>query len=183
MNTGQTMLVIAAFAVLSTITLAINSTLISTVSMGIEMESSLNALSIAQTMLDEILLKDFDENTTNNKRVFTYAGMTVTASLGPDGMSEAVSGLDEAQLARTRFDDVDDYHLYRRRVWNERLGWFTITDSVFYVNELSPDTKVSNPTWHKRILVTVTSPTMPKDLNGNPIPYQLTDLSIYRRYY
>jgi len=186
MNTGQTLLVIAAFALLSTLTLAINSTMITTSTMGLEMEASLNALSVAQTMLDEIMLKDFDENTTNNHRVFTYDGMTSVASLGPDA-GEAISGIDSSRTgnfrSKTRFDDTDDYNRYVRWAWNSRLGWFIVRDSVTYVNELNPDNVSATRTWHKRITVIVSNFSMPKDLDGNVLPYSLQGLAIYRKYY
>ncbi len=186
MQTGQTMLVIAAFALLSTLTLAINATMITTATMGLEMEASLNALSVAQSMLDEILMKDFDEKTTNNHRVFTYDGMTAVSALGPD-LGEAISGVDSSRTGDfqsvSKFDDVDDYNGYVRMAWNSRLGWFTVRDSVVYVNELDPNTVSSTRTWEKRLTVQVTNYSMPKDLNGNVLPYTLQDLAIYRKYY
>ncbi len=186
MQTGQTMLVIAAFALLSTLTLGINATMVTTATMGFEMEASLNALSVAQSMLDEILMKDFDEKTTNNHRVFTYDGMTDVSLLGPDA-GESITGVDSSRTgdfqSRSRFDDADDYNGYVRMAWDSRLGWFTVRDSVVYVNELNPNIVSSTRTWEKRITVQVTNFSMPKDLNGNVIPYSLQDLTIYRKYY
>jgi len=186
MHTGQTMLIIAAFAVLSTVTLAVNSTLIGTVSLGVEMEASLNALSIAQTMLDEVLSKDFDEHSTNGHRVYDYNGMSLPSDLGPDGTEHAV-GIDSTKPSGyssvKAFNDVDDYKGYRRMVLNSRLGWFTVTDSVTYVNELNPTQSTTSRTWQKRIVVTVTNPYMPKDAGGNVIPYRLQDIAVYRKYF
>jgi hypothetical protein len=186
MHTGQTMLIIAAFAVLSTVTLAVNSTLIGTVSLGVEMEASLNALSIAQSMLDEVLSKDFDQNTTGNHRIYTYDGMSLSSQLGPDGIESTV-GIDSTKpsgyLSPRRFNDVDDYRGYRRMVLNSRLGWFTVVDSVVYVNELDPNITSTSQTWQKRIVVTVTNPYMPKDIEGQVIPYRLEDIAVYRKYF
>lgn len=179
------MLSIGAFTLLATLTLAINATIVQTSNMGLEMEANLNALSYAQSMLDEILTKSFDENTTNNRRVFTYAGMTARASFGPDG-GEAITGPDSSRTgifrSQWRFDDVDDYHGYERWVWNLRLGWFILRDTIQYVHE---DNLVSQTaqTWHKKITVNVENFSMIKDENGNIIPYRMHDIAVYRKYY
>jgi hypothetical protein len=186
MNTGQTLLVIAAFAMLSLITLAVNGTLISTSSTGIQMETSLNALSIAQTMLDEILAKDFDQHTAGGHRVFDYASMTDPALLGPEG-SEKNWSIDSTKTggyySQWRYNDVDDYNGYVRAAITPRLGWFRVSVKVFYVDEFTPTVQSNTRTWQKKIVVTVTHTSMPRDVQGNPIPYDLEDISVYRKYY
>jgi hypothetical protein len=182
---GQGMLAIGAFTLLATLTLAINATIVQTSNMGLEMEANLNALSYAQSMLDEIQTKSFDERTTNNNRVFTYAGMTAHASFGPDA-GESVSLPDSSRTgsyrSQWRFDDVDDYHDYVRWVWNPRLGWFIIRDTIQYVHEDNLVEQTS-PTWHKKITVNVQNFSMIKDQNGNIIPYRMHDIAVYRKYY
>lgn len=185
MNTGQALLVIGAFALLSTLTLAVNATIIMTSNMGLEMEANLNALSYAQSMLDEILTKSFDENTTNNRRVFTNAGMTARGSFGPDG-GEAISGPDSSRTgvfrSQWRYDDVDDYHGYLRWIWNSRLGWFVLRDTIEYVHEDNL-TLQGSQTWHKKITVNVQNFSMIKDQAGTVIAYRMHDVAVYRKYY
>ena len=138
-------------------------------------------------MLDEVLTKDFDENTTNGNRVFNYSDLALASAFGPDGPSEVISGVDSCRtdnfLSKTRFDDVDDYDGYRRMAWNSRLGWFTVSVVIKYVSETDPNTESIPRTYYKRITVTVTHPNMMTDQNGNVIPLVMQDLSIYRRYF
>ena len=187
MNTGQTMLVLGAFALLSVVTLGINGTIFSTSSLGLQMEANLNALSVGQGLLDEIMIRDFDENVTNNNRVFSYSGMTSLAHLGPDGASEQISGLDSSRTgtfqSRSKFDDVDDYNNYTRWAYDTRLGWFVLKAVVVYVNELNPDSLAATQTWQKRITVTITNYSMPQDINGNTLTYTLKDVAVYRKYF
>jgi len=183
MNTGQMLLTLGALVLLSTLTLNINGTLLSSVSTTLEMESILNAVSVAQSMLDEAMAKSFDEKTVNN-RIYTYSGMTSPSLLGRES-GESIAGFDSTYLSRTLFDDVDDYHNYRRRVFNERLGWFEATATVTYVQETAPDNNSSTQTFAKRITVRVTNDYMPRS-NANPDSINgliLQDLAIYRQYF
>lgn len=182
---GQGMLAIGAFTLLATLTLAINATIIQTSNMGLEMEANLNALSYAQAMLDEILTKSFDENTTEDRRIFTYGGMTARGSFGPE-TGESITGPDSSRTfnfrSRTRFDDVDDYHGYVRWAWHSRLGWFIVRDSIEYLHEDNLVVQTAQ-TWHKRITVNVQNFSMIKDQAGNIIPYRMQDVAVYRKYY
>ena len=110
------MLLIGAFVLLSTLTLGVNTTIINTTTMGLEMEANLNALSYAQSMMDEIQTRAFDQVVTNGKRVFTDAAMTSTGSFGPGG-TEVISGVDSSRngifLSQTKF----------RNWWAEPALW------------------------------------------------------------
>ncbi|MEX0736354.1 MAG: hypothetical protein WD182_02860, partial [Bacteroidota bacterium] len=66
MGTGQSMLVLGAFTMLSILSLNVNRMMFSSVLLGLEMEATLNAVSYGQNMLDEILAKSFDEKTADN---------------------------------------------------------------------------------------------------------------------
>jgi hypothetical protein len=189
MNTGQTMLVLAAMAILSLLTLSINSSLIYASVFGFNMEVNLNAISTAQSMLDEVLYKDFDQKTITT-RAFSYNDVTPAGSLGPDG-GETISGTIDVEdttkvkdfQSKTVFNDVDDYKGYKRKAWNTRLGWFDLTVNVSYVSESNPDAMLSSATFYKIVTVTVTHPNMITDSKGVIIPLEMKDLSIYRRYF
>jgi hypothetical protein len=191
MNTGQTMLILAAMAILSLLTLSINSSLVNASVFGLNMEVNLDGISVAQSMLDEVLFNDFDQSTTNNVRAFDYNDITPVASLGPDGSGEAITGNVDVEdtlkvndfQSKTKFNDVDDYNGYKRKAWNTRLGWFDVSVKVSYVDESNPDALSSTPTFYKRVVVTVTHPNMITDSQGKIIPMVLKDLSIYRRYF
>lgn len=190
MNSGQSFLVIGAFAIFSTMTLNINGSLVGTSTLGLEMEATLNAISISQTMMDEILTRDFDQETLADARVSSYAGLTSSANLGPDGSSEQISGdhgIDTSSAGNfeslTKFNDVDDYSRYTRKTWNPRFGWFTVGIRISYVNEDNPSEALSNQTFYKCITVTVTHPNLVKDSGNNVIPYVSQNLAVYRRYF
>lgn len=190
MNSGQSFLVIGAFVVLSTLTLNVNASLINTSTTGLEMEATLDAVSIAQTMMDEILNQEFDQNTTNGVRIYDTHDLTRAASFGPDGIGEPIvgdHGVDTSRTdyfeSRTKFNDVDDYEGYARRVWNPRFGWFNVTVKVEYVSEDNPDQLAWGRTFYKRVTVKVMHPSLVKDANNEVVPYVIKDLAVYRRYF
>ncbi len=188
MNTGQTLLVIGAFAILSLITVSANSTILTTTTTGLEMEANLSALSMAESMMDEILDKPFDQAVASGARIFSPSGMTSVGSLGPDAGETITTngGIDTSSidtfLSKTRFNDVDDYNHYHRQAWDPRLGWFDVVDTVTYVDEDNM-TLIATQTFHKQITITVTNSSMSKDNNGNVVPLVMKDISVYRKYF
>jgi hypothetical protein len=160
--------------------------------LGLEMESTTNALSIGQSMLDEVMQRNFDQKTID-KVAYGYSDVTAAGSIGPE-TGEAISGIDSAYtsgsvfhdfLSKSEFNDVDDYNLYHRRVWDARLGWFDITDTVKYVSETSPNTAASSATFYKMIVVVVRHPNLPRaqDTSSTSLPIILKDFSVYRQYF
>ena len=151
MNTGQMLMVIGALALLSLVSLTINTMMVGKTTTMLEAEASLNAISIAQTMIDEIMTKSYDASTVSVK-VYNASGFTAWNSLGCNS-SEASNVLipDVPPYKSIKYyNDVDDYHRYRRIVSTPRMGNFTVTDTVYYVSETNPDLKVSANTFHKK---------------------------------
>jgi hypothetical protein len=190
---GQMMLVIFAFTMLSILALSVNATMIGSVATGLEAQAQLNALSLGQSLLDEILSKEYDENTTGGKRVFSASGFTAVATLGPDA-GEALPVVDStSQLtidstlqSKLLFDDIDDYHNYYRAVYDSVLGWFDIKSTITYASETYPDSSLTTRTHFKVVTVTVEHPNLPKrEVEGEMvmIPVVLKDIAIYRRYF
>ncbi|MBI4417785.1 MAG: hypothetical protein HY563_03345, partial [Ignavibacteriales bacterium] len=92
-------------------------------------------------------------------------------------------GFDIQNGSLAKYDDVDDYHRYKRKIVNN-LGWvFTVIDSIDYVLENDPDTRSSTQTFYKRITVYVYNDNMAKDNAGNIIPIVMKDFAVYRRYF
>ncbi len=60
MNTGQMMLVIGALALLSTITLSVNSALMDSEAISVEAKAGILAVSLCQTRVEETVAADFD---------------------------------------------------------------------------------------------------------------------------
>ena len=186
MNTGQMMLVIGAFAMLATLALSINGTIINTMSLSLESEMAMNAHAYAQSMLDEILTKWFDEKAISTK-IYNYSDMTAYNSFGPNfgEVVPKIGGFDVTFASLLKFDDVDDYHKYQRKIVNN-LGWaFTVTDSIDYVYEGadSADIQSTSQTFYKRITVYVYNDNMTKNDSGAVIPIVMKDFSVYRRYF
>lgn len=178
-------MVILAMMLLGTLSLSVNSTLINSSSTGLEMEAGLDALSYSQSLMDEILSKDFDEKTIE-ERAFSYSDITSIANLGTDA-GEAFtlpdSSASDSFQSKLKYDDVDDYNNYTRMIMNSRLDKFTITVKTEYVQEDHPDVLASTPTFYKRISLTISNPYMTKDSNGKVFPLVMRDLSVYRRYF
>ena len=192
MNSGQIMFILGAFAMLSMLALNVNRTVYGSLILGLEMEATLNGLSIGQSMLDEVLQKNFDQKTIN-KIAYSYSDITPAGSLGP-GSTEAISGFDSAYTSggtfhdfqsKSKFNDVDDYKGYKRKVWDSRLGYFEVTDSVKYVKELEPNTASSSATFYKMVVVVVRHPNLPRatDTSSTSMPIVLRDVSVYRQYF
>lgn len=182
------MLVIGAFSMLSILTLSINGTFLTALATGISAQAQLNALSMGQALLDEILTRDYDENVTGGRRAFQNSDFS--AVLGPES-GEAINGRDSSYQSIARFDDVDDYHNYQRAVYDSLLGWFLLNSQISYARESYPDSLVSTRTHFKVVTVTVTHPNLPTRQVADPtgayhevlIPVVLKDIAIYRRYF
>ncbi len=196
------MLILGAFALLSVLTLSVNQTLLTTQTIGLEMESNLTALSVAQSLMDEITTKEFDERTTTGLKIYSPEEMTEIGSLGPETGETEIDWVDSAYYdnggatapydnggnlrdfrSRTYYDDVDDYHGYKRKVWDNRLGYFDVRVRIRYVDEDTPDSTSSVRTNQKAIRISVYQFNLSKNLAGEVLPVVMTDLSVYRRFF
>ena len=172
---GQVPLVIVAMAIFSTIQLSVNASIIQSFAVSIDSEASINGLSIGQTMLSEIMKKEFDNATIDN-RVYDRAELTPVASFGPDS-GEVITTPDMGSFASdTTYDDIDDYNRYTRIVPDERLGDFVVVDSIRYVQEANQDLGSSSQTWYKEVIVTVSNDYL-------SAPVKVKSLTVYRRFF
>src|SRR5512147_3077970 len=81
MNTGQMMLVLGALMLLSMLSLSVNSMFIDKTTTMLDAEANLNAVSIAQSMLDEIMVQSYDAATVSAK-IYSASDFTGAGSLG-----------------------------------------------------------------------------------------------------
>ena len=109
-------------------------------------ESVIDASGLAQSILDEIQTKAFDENTTTSA-VSDTDSLTSANNLGPD----------TGEVLNTSFDDIDDYNNFTTSIVLDRMGTFDIKVTVTYVNTLSPQTTSSSPTFCKHVQVALTN--------------------------
>lgn len=180
-------MVLGALMLLGTATLGINRMLIDKTVTMLDTEASLSAVSIAQSMIDEVFTQNYDAATDSGygidkKRVYDTNLLTGATSLGCSGTETInvplpdTANADGIFRARPYYNDVDDYHRYTRIVKTPVLGKFTVVDSVYYVLEANPDQRATTQTYMKKIVVTVTHPNM-------AYPLQLSDVIVYRRYF
>ncbi|GAB4140283.1 MAG: hypothetical protein Fur0015_10660 [Ignavibacteriales bacterium] len=149
MNTGQTIISVGALAILSLIVLRINTTFLSTNTILYESKFNITAMSLATSIVEEATSKAFDEKTDSNS----------VSSLS--GLSSAIGK--ESGEVYPNFDDFDDFDGYTITTVGDSTfesAVFNIVAHVYYVDPSNPERKSSTPTWHKRIDVDVTSPSM-----------------------
>ena len=156
MNLGQLLLVVIALTLLVTAQLMINSSILRETVVSLDSEARVNAISVGQSMLDEIRSKLFDDSLRVKPRLYFLTECTPTNRLGTDAGETSVSMPDgDPFRSQATYNDVDDYNHYSRIDSSFHLGPFYVRDSVFYVTGANFDVYSSTPTWYKRIIVTV----------------------------
>ncbi len=174
---NQMFTIIGALVLLGTTSMGINFMLASKTVTMLEAEASLNAVSIAQTMIDEVMTKSYDASTANGTKIYNTSYFTGAGSLGCSSTEASnVPQPDVTYKSVTYYNDVDDYHNYRRTVSTPVLGDFTVGDTVIYVSESNPDVKSFTQTFHKKVIVTVRHANM-------SYPLKLSDVVVYRKYF
>src|SRR5258707_14562805 len=176
---SQIFTIIGALVLLGIASLGINAMLASKTTTMLQAEASLNSVSVAQTMIDEIMTKSYDAVTANGTKVYDSTAFTATASLGCSG-TEA-SQVPQPDVSNPfnsiqYYNDVDDYNNYQRKVSTPILGTFTVVDTVFYVSETDPNVTSTPQTYYKKVVVTVRHSNM-------SYPLQISDVVVYRKYF
>jgi len=120
-------------------------------------------LSYGQSVIDEAKLK-------------AYESPTDPLNLGIETPAEKIGHADTLGAlgfaSQSKFDDVDDYDGYRRRVNSPRAEGYEIFATVNWADPDDPNTVSAGPTEYKRMVVKVTSPYFPKIERGG---YQIQD--------
>ncbi len=174
---NQMFSILGALVLLGFVTLSINSMLADKTTTMLDAEASMNAISIAQTMLDEVFTKSFDAATANGTRIYDSTLFTSLNNLGPSGTErDHVGSVDSVDASAIYYNDVDDYNGYTRIASTPVLGKFTVRDTVYYVQESNPDQGATAQTNFKKIVVTVTHANM-------TYPLKISDIAVYRKYF
>jgi hypothetical protein len=176
---NQMFAVIGALILLGITSLSINNMLASKTTTMLQAEASLTAISIAQTMIDEIETKAYDAATANGTKVYSASSFTAPSGLGCNATeaSNVPQPDDTTPFASIQYyNDVDDYNNYSRTMYTPNLGNFSVVDTVIYVSEDNPDLQSNVQTYYKKIIVSVRHPNM-------SYPVQLCDVAIYRKYF
>jgi hypothetical protein len=197
MNTGQVLMIIGALTLLSVVSLSVNTLILNTTVTYIQTEAQLTGISVAQSMLDEIMTQSYDSATVNGTRIWDSTKFTPTSRLGREtspGINEvtAVTLPESPDTAVPyssvrKYNDVDDYNNYRRYYYSSALGLFAVVDSVYYVRESNPDQQSTSQTYFKKIVITVRHPNLCIQGTYNPWQgryyVQLSNVAVYRRYF
>lgn len=108
-------------------------------------EAVITATGIAESLIEQIQKKTFDEHTVNK-------GLDSTDSLTSlDSLS-----FDKGEYSVNTFDDIDDFNGYTK-IFSNKLGNFNTAIKVYYVSKLNPDIISSSPTFLKRFDIYVTN--------------------------
>ena len=144
MNSGHMLLAIAGVILLSNLILNVHKANTERMIATYTSESVIDASGLAQSIIDMIQSKAFDENTIK-AAVWQLDSLTAANKLGPES----------GEYKHTEFDDIDDYNNYTATVSLDRMGDFDINVNVFYVNPLNPQIKSSTATYSKRIELSI----------------------------
>lgn len=131
-----------------------------------EQEAYQQAAVLANALLTEIMTKRFDEYATSTDS--WYADVTdFSTPLGPfpwEASNVNPSGTPDRwnpyrSVTTSYFNDVDDYHGYKRTATSGGLPGFLLTVQVYYVDTTNLELASVSRTYYKRIVVTVTNTT------------------------
>ncbi len=176
MGSNQLLLIVAALAILITLQLAINGSLIRSYTADFDNEATIDATAIGEAMVDEIVVKPFDVRTINTV-VYNLANLTRSDSLGRESSDSLVSANErEPFKSRLGFNDVDDYNKYSRIVTSPRLGDYHVKDTIYYVGGASYDSATNSQTFYKKVVVTVTHPNL-------LYPVTVKSTAVYRQFF
>jgi len=145
MNTGQMLITLAALTLVMITTLNHNRTSMATEDNMIYSKEFILAASVAESMLDEISGKAYDEEIVKGKTIISASDFS--SNLGKDGGETYPD-----------FDDIDDYNNFSKTDSIPNMGIFTATVSVEYMSDdLIPSV---SKTYNKNVTVRVTSPNL-----------------------
>jgi len=147
MNTGQTILTMGALVLFSTLMVTMNTSYQTSGELVVQSELGITASSLATSLIEEATSRAFDK-ATDTAIATTLSCLTPPSNLGPENE------------VYPRFNDFDDYNNLTITQNVEKCGVFTLTSKIIYVDFTTPDVPAVFPTWHKKISVRVTSPSM-----------------------
>jgi hypothetical protein len=166
---GNNMLMtMGALAILGCFVLSANRMMLTNTQVPMQTEHYLTALSIAQSIIDEAKTKAFDQNVVSTS-VSDTSGLSLT--LGRES-GESVPVPDtlvtsSGYWSATKFNDVDDYNGYTRRINTPRMTGYFATVSVTYASLTYPDSSTTKRTFCKRMTVWVSIPIWSDSLSIN----------------
>ena len=146
---NQILYIFGAIIVLGITTRSVNSLWLTKQETLYMTEAQITANTLAQSLIEEILTKKYDENSSPDSTL-ALSELVPQNKLGTD--------TGEKSKDSKTFDDIDDYDNYKRTVPTPRMGNFDVKCNVYYVAETSPDKKSNISSFLKRIDVQIVNP-------------------------
>jgi len=143
------MLVVGALALLGIMMLSANRMYISSGQTLLYSELGITAISLSTSIIQEAQGKAFDQ-VTDNGTVTALSSLTPVNKLGPETGESYPDSMND-------FDDFSGLNITQSFA---KGGTFKISCQVVYVDTSNPNITSSVITWHKKLTVTVTSPSM-----------------------
>lgn len=140
MNSGQLILILASFFVLSILVLMVNSNLLEDQDQLGKSKATFNALLEAKNIFEEIKTKSFDENYLAIAK-YNKDSLTNFYKFGPEGESYP------------QFDDIDDYQNYEREVNYKDVKRYKLKLNVNYISEDNPNQIILNNSFFKQVSI------------------------------
>jgi hypothetical protein len=151
MNTGQMLLTLGALILLSTLTLRVNTSQLTTQDTMQNSKFGVLAVSVASSIMEEASEKAFDEKSVEDF-IDNTNSLTTRNKFGTDGGEDPDSS--------NTFDDFDDFEGYSIIDSTMPSAIFNVSCIVNYVDPDVVGFITTNRTWHKQLIVTVSSPSM-----------------------
>jgi hypothetical protein len=174
------LLALGALMMFATFLGASNRVMIGNSQLSSQNEYYIAALSYGQSVIEEAKTKDFQGT--------VKAGGVLAPSpiIGIESDEERIGYVDvltgNGYASGQKFDDVDDYNGYVRKVNSPRAEGYMLLTTVNWVDESDPGLVSATPTKCKRMVVNVTSPYFPKgERNGMPWPDTLKLSFVFSR--
>ncbi len=146
MNTSQMLITLGALILLSLVILRVNRGFLTTDSVLLDSKIDVLAVSVATSILEEANGKAFDE-------------ITDSTSINDVNLLSSVLGPESGEVYPF-FDDFDDYNGFVKIDSTNPIAKFKVICKVNYVNPTNLDDTTTSKTWHKKLTVYVTSPSM-----------------------
>lgn len=179
MSTGHTMLAVGAMLLLSVSILGINNKFLNTSTVLYNTKFGVLAVSLGASIIEEANGKAFDLAGSSDA-INDLSQLTAPSGLGPANGE-----------VYPDFNDFDDFNNFKDTITIKikatpgdvlkTFAEFYIACKVRYVSESNPSTVSSSTTWHKRLDVSVTSPSM-KNQNNTQDTIRLSSVYSYWKF-
>jgi hypothetical protein len=158
MGTGQQLLTIASIMLITLLIMNVHRATAERLTIMYSNEAIIAGTGVAQSLIDEIESKAFDQQTVS-KEVSTTDSLTAPNALGAE----------TGENTRTMFNDVDDYNNFTETDSLPRTGIYNIKVKVEYVANMNPSLISNYSTFTKKIDVFVTNFSLPDTLKFSDI--------------